>query len=273
MPIFIVATDLSERGDRAVHRGFRLARARQARLIIATVVDDSLPKALADEFARAAEAQLARVVAASPGSDTVTHEQRTLRGDPAPAVALLCATEGADLLILGRHRPRPIADLFRGTTMERIVAQVGCPVLLACAPAADDYDVIVAAVDFSPSAAAAVKTAAALAPQARLAAVHALHVPYRGLIAPSTAEAFFEEARAAETAWRKAHDLPAQLGRIEPVEGVVDEVVATALVRNGADLLALGAHARAALGDVLLGSFATRILRDPPTDLLIARAG
>ncbi|MCY1125910.1 universal stress protein [Frigidibacter sp. RF13] len=153
------------------------------------------------------------------------------------------------------------------------MAQVACPVLLACAPTGTDYGVVVAAIDFSPASAAAVRTAALLVAEARLGGVHALHVPYRGLIAPSTAEALSEEARSAEATLRKARDLPAHFGPIAMIEGVVDQVVAAALARDNADLLALGAHARAGVGGALLGGFATRILRDPPADPLIARAG
>lgn len=271
MTCMIVATDLSERGDRAVQRAFLLADQARATLIVVTVVDDDLPADVAAQMVPASEAQLARVIAAVPGADTVAHETRVMRGDPALAIAALAATERPDLLILGLHRARPIADLFRETTMERIVRQVSCPVLLVSAPAAAPYRGVVVAVDFSPATAAALRRAHALAPEAPLAAVHAFHVPYRGLLPADTVGAFLGEAEAAEAEWRRTQELPTALGKVELIEGSVEQVLTASLSRSGADLLALGAHARTGLHAAVVGSVAARLMREPPCDLLIAR--
>ncbi len=271
MTCMIAATDLSERGDRAVQRAFLLAGKAGANLIAVTVVDDSLPADVAAVMVPACEAQLTRLIAAIPSAGTVAHEIRVMRGDAALAVAALSAAERADLLILGLHRARPIADVFRETTMERIVRQVACPVLLVCTPAATPYHGVVAAVDFSPAAAAALRRAHAIAPDAPLVAVHALHVPYRGLMPADTVGAFLGEAEAAEAEWRRTQTLPAGLGKVELIEGSVEPVVSGVLSRTGADLIALGAHARSWLHAALVGSVVARMMREPPCDLLIAR--
>ena len=271
MACMIVATDLSERGDRAVQRAFLLAGRAGANLIAVTVVDDSLPADVAAQMIPACEKQLARMIAAVPSAGTVEHETRVLRGDPALAVAALAAAERADLLILGLHRTRPIADLFRETTMERIVRQVACPVLLVSAPAATPYLGVVAAVDFSPASAAALRRAHDLAPDGPLFAVHALHVPYRGLMPADTVGAFLGEAEATEAEWRRTQTLPAGLDNVDLIEGSVDQVLAGVLSRTGADLIALGAHARSGLHAAVVGSVAARLMREPPCDLLIAR--
>lgn len=271
MTCMIVATDLSERGDRAMQRAFLLAGQAGATLIAVTVVDDDLPADLAGQMAAACEARLAQVIAAIPFAGSVAHEARVLRGDPAPAVAALAAAERADLLILGLHRARSVADLFRETTMERIVRQVACPVLLVSTPAATPYRGVLAAVDFSPAAAAALRRAHVLAPDAPIVAVHALHVPYRGLMPGESIGAFLGEAKASEAEWRRTQTLPAALGKVELLEGGVEQVLAGALSRTGADLMALGAHARGALHAAVIGSLAARLMREPPCDLLITR--
>lgn len=271
MKHLIVATDLSERGDRALQRAFILASGLGAKLTIATVVDDSLPGSIAETMARAAEAELARIVAAHPLAASVPHEIRVARGDPALAIAALAAAERADLLVLGVHRDRPLADLFRETTMERIVRQVGCPVLLVRRPAVAAYGAVVGAVDFSPASAAALRKAAEVAPGARLVAVHAVHVPYRGLMPADAAGSFIGEAEAAEAGWRQRETLPAALGKVALVEGAIGQVLTDVVRREDAELITVGAHARSGVHNALVGSFATRMMRDAPCDLLIAR--
>lgn len=271
MKNLIVATDLSERGDRAVQRAVLLASDLGAGLTIVTVVDDNLPATVAEAMVRAAGAELARVVPTLPLAATVPHDIRVVRGDPALAIAALAAAERADLLILGVHRDRPVADLFRETTMERIVRQVGCPVLLVRRPAVAPYGTVVVAVDFSPASAAAVRKAAELAPGARLAAVHALHVPYRGLMPADAVGSCLGEAEAAEAGWRRMERLPATLGKVALVEGAIGQVLVEAVRTENADLIAVGAHARSGLHNALVGSSAARMMRDAPCDLLITR--
>lgn len=271
MQNLIVATDLSERGDRALQRAFLLAGGLGASLTVVTVVDDSLPDAVAGAMAEAARAELSRLVAALPQAVAVPHEIRLLRGDPALAIAALAAEERADLLVLGIHRDRAVADLFRETTVERIVRQVACPVLVVRRPAVAPYAVVLAATDFSPAAAAALRKAAAVAPDARFVAVHALQVPYRGLMPADAVGPWLGEAEAAEAAWRRTQSLPPALGEVACVEGAIGTVLGDAVRRENADLIALGAHARSGLHTALLGSFAARMIRDAACDLLIAR--
>ncbi len=273
MKTFIVATDLTERGDRAVRRAFALARLNGARLIVVTVIDDDLPAELSKVYAAGAERVLSEIVAADPDSEAVPHHTRLLRGDPAVSVATLAATEKAQLMVLGIHRHRPFADSVRDTTAQRILRQSACPLLVVRNPVTGPYHGIVAAVDFSPAAAAALRAAAAIAPGVAIAAVHTLHVPFRGLMPQDTAAPFLNEARAAERAWRAEQELPKALGPVDIEEGAGYEVLAAALNRTGADLIALGTHARSGFVTRLLGSFAATMLRDPPTDLILAHPG
>lgn len=267
----IVATDLSERGDRALQRGFMLAKTLGASLIVITVVDDALPAAVAEAMTATAKAELSRMVAANPLAASVPHEIRVLRGDPALAIAALAASERADLLILGVHRDRPVADFFRETTMERVVRQIDCPVLLVRRPVIAPYHAIVAAVDFSPAAAASVRKAAEIAAGARLVGVHAFHVPYRGLMPADAVSSFFGDAEAAEARWRRKEALPDTLGKVEIVEGPIGQALNDAVRHEDAELIALGAHARSGLHNAIVGSFTTRMMREAPCDLLIAR--
>ncbi|SPH17355.1 Putative universal stress protein [Defluviimonas aquaemixtae] len=271
MQNILVATDLSERGDRAVGRAIHLARELGARLLIATVVDEDLPKHIADAYEKGAEIALDQIVAALCKSGKGDPGCRVLRGDPSLAIATLAQAEQADLLVLGIHRIRAIGDGLRNTTMERVLRQASCPVLIARNPAGGPYRGVVGAVDFSPASAAALRAAAMVAPKARLRAVHAMHVPFKGLMPSDTQAPFLREAQAAERDWRKSETLPSTLEKVEIIEGSAFDVLADAIRANGADLVAVGTHARSGLATRLLGSFATSLIRNVTTDVILAR--
>lgn len=276
MTTYLVATDLSERGDRAVQRAFDLAARNGAELVLTSIVDDTLPSDITERLAEEIAARLARMAAAAAGAGGVTHRVAVRIGDPADAIAALASEEEAALLILGLHRLRPLLDAMRDTTMQRVARMSPCPVLLVRDPVDGPYASVVAAIDFSPAAAAAVRMAARVAPQATIRPVHAMHVPYKGLMARSGTAAdyapFRHEAEAARDDWLAVEMLPEGLPEVEIAEGSVGDVLARAL-KGGATLLALGTHARSGLYGFLAGSHCTELMRDPPCDLLIVRPG
>lgn len=267
MKTILCASDLSPRSDRAVARATALARDTGARLILLTVLDSDLPGRALMALMAEAERHLGGQAAEARA------EMRVLHGDAAPAILKTAMEAEADLLVLGTHRPRLIADLVMETCAERIVRACACPVLVVVAPPGGPYRSIVAAVDFSPAATAAIRAAAALAPGAPIHAVHALHVPLRERqgIDSDVGRSFRHAAEAERDRWAAQDGLPPGMAPVEIVEGGAHGVVASAIARRGADLLALGAHARSGLHLMTLGSFARDMLRDPPCDLLIAR--
>ncbi|MBC7139089.1 MAG: universal stress protein [Defluviimonas sp.] len=278
MTTYLVATDLSERGDRALQRAFDLAARNGAELVLTSVVDDTLPDDIAQRLSAEIAARLERMAAAiaatTPGTPSYRVDVRI--ADPAQAIAGLAAETGAALLMLGLHRLGGF-DLMRDTTMQRVARMSPCPVLLVREPVDGPYRNVVAAIDFSPAAAAAVRMAAQIAPDARIRPVHAMHVPYKTLMARSGTAADFapfrREAESARAAWHEAERLPAGVPEVEIVEGSMAEVISEALHREQATLLALGAHARSGFSGWLTGSHCTGLMRDPPCDLLIVRPG
>jgi len=272
---FIVATDLSPRGDRAVGRAFDLAARHGARLSLVHVTDDALPEPMAGTMRDEAQKCLSRFAATRPGAGDVRHETRAILGDPAEAIVREAGHTGADLVILGLHRARAFFDSVRETTMERIVRHCARPVLLVRDPADHAYAGILAAVDFTPASMTALNVAARLAPGAALHAVHAVHVPYHRFSGPAgqaeAAAPFLNEARNELARWRSGADLPEALGDVEIVEGPIGSTLLRRVGAGKADLLCLGAHGRAGISRAILGSVAMDLIRTPPCDLLIAR--
>lgn len=268
MTIYIAATDLSPRGDRAVARAARLAAAHDADLVLVHFAPDASPEAAEDLAARIGRG-------AHAGDGGARRSVRVIAAPPETGAPALCAELGAALLIIGDHRRRPLRDLALPTTAERMLRAAPCPVLVAVAPPpqrAAEWRAGLAAVNFSPACEAAIVAAARLAPGMPVDAVHAVHVLAGGRAGPRAAA--IAEAKAHMAAFDARPAMP-PLRRTIVAEGGVQAAIRAAIRgdhgEGGHDLLILGAHRHSRLHEFALGSIAHDMLRDPPCDLLIAR--
>lgn len=251
----IAATDLTELSAEVPARARQLAQSPGARVVLAHVAAEGRKRP--PEL----ETQL-EALASETGADAV----RILGGEAGGALAALATTEEAGLIVLGLHRKRRVLDVLRLTTMERIVLTAPCPVLIAQSPAARPYQTVLLATDFSPASAAALISAARVAPLARFHAIHALVVPIGRDAGAAMTRA--EEARAAFLA---TPGLPDLAGPPEIVEGGVHAVLAYRLEELQPDLLCLAA--RSASDSRILNPYARDLMRAPPCDVLVAMAG
>ena len=140
-----------------------------------------------------------------------------------------------------------------------------CPVLIAHLPPDRSYRQVLLATDFSPGSAAALITAARIAPGAEFHAIHALQVPLG-----RDRDAAQEKAEAACAAFLATPGLPPLAEPPEIVPGGVHQVLAYRHEELGADLLCLGASSGADPGR--LGNYARDLMRAPPSDMLVARS-
>ncbi len=270
----LVATDLSERADRAVKRAFRLAKALDATCHILTVIDDALPGDLAERLRRDSLSRLKDYVAAcqpQPGKIEIRSEI----GDPLSAIPQYAEDLDAALVLLGQHRPRPILDILRETTMERLVRLLRRPVLLVRQLPVTEYRRVLAPVNFSPACAAALRAARMVAPTAEFRPIHGIHLPFAGLTGEGPngemAQQIKREAEAESAIWADLNDLPADLAAVLMVKASVFQLIDAEMRNFKPDLITLGAHTRHGLSPYTLGSFAAYLIRNPPTDLLIVR--
>lgn len=271
MKTLIVATDLSERSERAVERALSLAEVHDATCHVVSVVDDALPLDISDKMAASIKERLTEMAAAHAfGART---EITVLRGDVSEMLIRFAMMQEADLVVLGMHRPRTFLDGLRETTMTRVVAASPAPVLLVKNDPGMPYRKALVPVSFSASCAAAVRAVQRLAPKASLVAFNALHVPFRSLTGSGESQmatAVRQEAEAVRNAWLIETGLEAKLDAPEIIEGAVRMVMDEMLALEQADLLAIGAHTRSGLSVHSLGSFASELVRDPPVDLLVS---
>ena len=105
--------------------------------------------------------------------------------------------------------------------------------------------------------------------------LHAVYRPFAGLTDERPGGAMDRDMRAeAETRrndWCATQGLAAELCAVTPITGSLGEVIGREVRAFRPDLIALGAHTRGGLAPHTLGSFAAELIRNPPTDLLLAR--
>jgi nucleotide-binding universal stress UspA family protein len=274
MPGVLVAHDLTERSDTALARGAALAAQLNEPVRLVSAVDDELPAALV--AGRVAEAEdWLRAALKKAGLDA-TATVAAIPGRAEEVIPTEAHRMGASLIVFGRHRPRAWFDGLRSTTLDRVLRQTRIPAIIATNPTVRPYASVILGNGLSSACAAAARTAARLAPGAKMHAVHAIHLPYVGLTGElptgPMAEALRSEAGLEATAWAERESLPPGLPPTEMVIGGVGWVLAEAAKQHGADLVALGAHTRSGPAAFAFGSTAADLLREAPCDLLLARS-
>jgi len=127
----MIATDFSERSDRALRRARLLAKQFGARLSIVHVVDDDRPQRMLEKERDLASRLLDEIGVSVRGHDGVTCETRVVPGASFAGILKAVEEESPVLLVIGPHRRQVLRDVFTGTTAERTIRSASCPVLMA----------------------------------------------------------------------------------------------------------------------------------------------
>ncbi|MEJ6402739.1 universal stress protein [Yoonia sp. 2307UL14-13] len=259
MKRILVASDLSERSDHAIRRAVRLAEAHGASVTVAYVVDSALPAYIAAHVQKQATITLQTKLNDCVPDPKLKTDIQVPVGDVVTEVGEVAEQVMADLLILGVHRRRLFFDKIKETTMERLIRHSRQPVLAVVNPAEAPYAHLLAAVDLSPACARAVRLAKALLPQARIGLFHAHDV------------SFHKEAERDYATWLAVAGLDDDLPPPMFVEARPVDAVDQIMKDNDHDLLVMGAHTRSNVGRFLLGGFSSDMIRNPPSDILVAK--
>lgn len=279
MEKILVATDLSARSDRALHRALALAKQRNAALEVIHVIEDDIPQDMLEHTEELARNALEAQLKASPLADSVDVKRRFVRGQDYVEIIKESRDTQANLVVLGISR-HTSSKLFRGTTAERVVRLGQTPSLVVKTPTTDPYKRIVVGFDLSVHSRKALEFAATFAPNAEIFCVHAAHEPFVGFLGDdSRAELVAQQER--DFHLTMDHDLTAisqRLGTsrarfhaVLKIDDPVDSILLT-IDEMKADLVVTGTHGRAAIAHAVLGSVAEEILAQSPVDVLVARA-
>jgi nucleotide-binding universal stress UspA family protein len=142
----LIAVDGSELASKALRHAFALAKGTQAKLIVLTATDPSVPIApgaeimMVDTGAIIADLEKAK----AEGAKTVLAEARELARDaglavqtlhvpghlPADAIIAAAKEQGADLIVMGSHGRRGLGRLLLGSQAAEVLARSTIPVLV-----------------------------------------------------------------------------------------------------------------------------------------------
>src|SRR5690349_5288206 len=180
----LCATDLLTKSDAAIERAGILADQLDADLtLLHVVVPGESQQALEHTLQGASSALQSRV------RPPRWHAQRAPSvgvhaGNAAKIILDTAAQSHARLLVLGRHRKRPLRDALEGTIAEKAIAARQCPVLIVQNEAQSAYARALLALDLSAASASALSAAElfVLAPEVDAQIVHAREWSYKEVL-------------------------------------------------------------------------------------------
>ena len=276
----LLATDFSERSDRALARARLLAKEAGAKLTLAHIVDDDKPSSMAQAEAATAAGILdeqARMLQEMDGLAAATHVRLAA---PFAGIVQAAQDHAADLIVIGPHRRRILRDVFIGTTAERTIRTAPCPVLMANATVAGRYRNTLLTTDLSAQSRKALTTYGKLgiAGGAKISILHvfedaALRLAMGHSIPRS--EMDIQNSKAQEKAYRDLFTFTEGLGldiamhhvRLDLTSPATE--ILTAADELESDLLVIGAREKSGVDKLFLGSVAEAVLKTADIDALV----
>lgn len=280
MQRIMLATDFSERSDRALRRAVLLSKAHQAVLNLVHVVDDDRPRRIVDHEAVEARTLLLELAQTLRSVDGLTCETSVVLSDPFAGIVKTVAEKKPDLLVIGPHRRQILRDAFLGTTAERTIRSVECPVLMVNGPPVGPWRHVLLTTDLSDNARSALGRFAALGTGrgARHSVLHvfeslALRLTRTEAMPRADRESHLDDQRS--EARRQLAQFMADLVGLQ-AEMVVryeetttaDEILKAAEALN-ADLIVLSAQGKGVFSRFLLGSVTEKVLQSANVDVLV----
>lgn len=276
----VIATDLTERAERAVDRGLQLCRDIQASTVtLLHVVSEGLPPDVEAQHKTAAEAVLATRVSQWPTqSSSVSVNAIVCAGYPFSTIISQAIARAADLVVIGAPSMHRNVDLFTGTTAERVIRFNDRPILMVKQVANGPYRRVLVAFDGSEGAVRSLHMGIRIAPKAEFRVIHAWRSPHVAFGDAETARQVIDDhakrlnalvdevsRQSAEDSHDHAAHLSFQMIEENPYRAISNECV-------WADLLVMGTHSRGRLASTAtVGGLARHLLVESPCDVLISR--
>jgi universal stress protein E len=273
----LVATDLTERSELAIQRALQLQQEMGAALTLLHVIEPGLMSDLAARRRRDAEAFLGDRVAKLPQEVQRRCSRRVAVGDAFSTIDSEAQAQRVDLIVLGEPGKYRFADLFIGTTAERVVRTSPIPVLVAKSTTQGPYQRVLVPLDLSEGAMRALAVSLTIAPSAEIRIVHAWRPPLSARAqrhaVPDAIRKENEQIKTLiERVVKEAAAATARQGQVLSVDMIEENpYVVLRNERSWPDLLAMGTHARGRLATDMIGSLARHMLAEAPSDVLVAQ--
>ncbi|MDO9525556.1 MAG: universal stress protein [Gemmobacter sp.] len=280
----MLATDFSERSDRALRRAVLLARAEGAALDLVHVVDDDRPRRIVDHEVNDARQLLGELARTLKDMDGVSCSSQVLLDDPFSGIVKAAANAAPDLLVIGPHRRQILRDAFVGTTAERTIRSVSCPVLMVNGPPVGPWRQILLTTDLSDNAGSALRRFVGLGigagAQVSVMSVFdapALRLAMSDSMGKAGQQDYLADLRADARQNLSAAMAQVGLSQAEMVVRYEETTVAKEILRAAeelkADMIVISTQGKGAVARLVLGSVAQQVLRDSTVDVLAIPPG
>lgn len=284
MQRIMLATDFSERSDRALRRAVLLARAEGAALDLVHVVDDDRPRRIVDHEVNDARQLLGELARTLKDMDGVSCSSQVLLDDPFSGIVKAAANAAPDLLVIGPHRRQILRDAFVGTTAERTIRSVSCPVLMVNGPPVGPWRQILLTTDLSDNAGSALRRFVGLGigagAQVSVMSVFdapALRLAMSDSMGKAGQQDYLADLRADARQNLSAAMAQVGLSQAEMVVRYEETTVAKEILRAAeelkADMIVISTQGKGAVARLVLGSVAQQVLRDSTVDVLAIPPG
>ena len=279
MKKIMVATDFSERSERALRRATLLARQFGATITLIHIVDDDQPRRIVDAEHDEAAKLLHQTAATLGQVDGVSCETKVILASPFAGIIRAVEESASDLLVIGPHRRQMLKDVFIGTTAERTIRLVDCPVLMVSALPAGKYQHVMQTTDLSDGSREALQRVAVLGigDDARKTLLHVFEAPALRLTMSHTMPKKDRQHYLAGEQKNALRNLvkfmtEAKLGNVVPLvrqdaAPAHHEIIKVAEMEK-ADLIVLSTHGRTGIAKLLIGSVTEHVLRSSSFDVL-----
>jgi nucleotide-binding universal stress UspA family protein len=272
----LVATDLTDRSERAVERATLLCRdGRADRFTLLHVVAVGLPPILAAQQQNGAETFLAGKIAQLRTVGMRTPANVIVRtGDPFSTIISEGIRAKADLVLVGAPGETPFSHTVTGTTAERVIRFGECPVLLVNQSPHGSYARVLVAFDGSDGAIRSLAAAVRIAPDAEFRIVHAWWPPPASFGDTGDTKRIVDEDNARLKAMISAIAEQATSGPLRLSIDMVENNPYVVMINqlNWPDLVVMGTHSKGRLASTTsIGRLALHLLNESRRDILMSR--
>lgn len=279
MKSILLATDFSDRADRAAKRAVALALSHGASLNLVHVVDQALPKRVFDAQKQAVLAQLEEI-SSHAETQGLTCSVLLKHSEAHEAICDASVETSSDLVVLGAHRRDAMRNAVIGTTAERMLLVGPTPLLIVRSDVIEDYSRPVIAVNLEEEGISNIKRFQQLGIARNELIVPVFgydagqyHIKRRAGTMLSELDAIFEEERKtiAPTVERfmKEAGLKASQAVVKPVHFNAPDTILSAAKEENADLLVVGSRRKTAFKRYTLGSVSEACILRAEIDLLV----
>ncbi|MCE6951528.1 universal stress protein [Cereibacter sphaeroides] len=280
MRTIMLATDFSERSDRAMRRAALLARATGAQMHLVHVVDDDRPRGIVEHETGDARRLLHDFGHSLRNHDGIRCSTSIVLADPFAGIVRAATEVAVDLLVIGPHRRHLLRDAFAGTTAERVIRTAACPVLMANGPPVGPWRHLLLTTDLSDASRGALRRFAELkiGEGSARTILHvfdapALHLGMAATLSDDARGAYLHDQHAEARERLKGFLASVRSPAAEPIvrhntSTLAHEILHTA-EEVGADLVVASSVGKGMMARAILGSVAAQVLASASVDVLV----